>query len=302
MNRPAASFRFALVSGLFGCFVLVPAAACKKAPPPPPAPAPVQAKAPEPPPPPLPRIDCPDATNFLPYLVDTGPEPAVEPGKKPAPKKKAGKNAARTLRTDCVVFSPGRFWLAAVLTYDEKTGKNARLGLVSGSPGARQMLFDVTPLPAEPVEKLLKESKETGVKIRKTRADTALVRMGITGGPGNGKPDSQEIGFLLQLVAHKPPQILWSGPGDQVVTDADGCVREQLVDFELLFRTRLERFNTAQIRPDASGKVPPTCKSDGPSTQDSMAVSPVPLGRGRVFGEPVAEPGATTPPAPTKKL
>ena len=59
--------------------------------------------------------------------------------------------------------------------------------------------------------------------------------------------------MLLQLVAHQPPKILWTGPGDQITTEG-GCISEQLVEFEMLFRTRLERFNITRSRPVAGGK------------------------------------------------
>ena len=200
--------------------------------------------------------------------------------------KPGGKNAAKTLRVDCTVFAPGRFWLATALSYDEKTGKNPRLGLFSGSPSSRMMLFEIAPLPTEAIEKLIADNKEISVKIRKTRDDSSLVRLGVIGGPGGGKPDSSEVGMLLQLVAHQPPRILWVGPGDQVAS-ADGCVVEQTVDFELLFRTRLERFTTSKPRAGADGKIPATCKSD-PGTQESLTFQPVALGRGRAVGEPPA--------------
>lgn len=262
--------------------------ACKKAPPPPPTPTtvaqPVQ-KAPE-----LPTIHCPPQETFIPFLVEppaeTKGEGADKSGKaKAAVAKKpaGGKNPPRTLRTDCVVFAPGRFWLATALSYDEKTGKNPRLGLFSGSPGGRTILFDVAPLPTGPIEKLIAESKEVGVQIRKTRNDQSLVRLGVKGGPGGDKADFREVGLLLQLVAHQPPKILWAGEGDQVTTGPDGCVGEQLVEFELLFRTRLERFNVGRIRPGADGKVPATCQAD-PSTQDSVSYQPIALGTGRTFG------------------
>jgi hypothetical protein len=179
------------------------------------------------------------------------------------------------------VFAPGRFWLGTALGYDEKTGKNPRLALLAGSPGAKITMFDVTPLPTAAIEKLLAESKEVEVRIRKTREDNALVRLGIAGGPDD-KPDSREVGILLQLMAHQPPKLLWVGNGDQVTSDAEGCVIEQKVDFELLFRTRLEQFSIGKIRPGSNGKIPPTCKIS-PSTQESLNYQAMALPAGRTY-------------------
>jgi hypothetical protein len=297
MNRVARSVAGGSLAAapLLLLFAAATPLACKKAAPPPPPAAPAAPVAAVAKAPPLPPVPCPAAEGFAPFLADAGP-PAPEvkdakgkptkakPAKKPGTLRGQG-GPTRALRSSCVEFAPGRFWLAAVLTYDEGSGKNPRLGLVSGgAPDSRWILFDVTPLPTEQIEKLLASSAQTGVQIRKTRNDTGLVRLGVTGGPGGGKPDQQEVGLLLQLMAHKPPHILWEGPGDHIATGDDGCVTEQSVDFELLFRTRLERFTIGKIRPDASGKIPPTCKSD-PSMQESMNMSPVPLAPGRAFAE-----------------
>lgn len=259
---------------------------CKKAPPPPP-PAPAAPVVKAPPVPELPPISCPPPEALIaPFLAQPAPEaePPAAKGAKPKPvakKATTGKTPARALRTACVVFAPGRFWLGAALGYDEKTGKNPRLALLSGSPASKIMVFDVAPLPAAPIEKLLAESKETEVRIRKTRDDHALVRLGIAGGPDDG-PDSREIGLLLQLVAHQPPKILWIGDGDQITTEADGCVTEKAVDFELLFRTRLEQFTIGRARPGKDGKVSPNCKV-GPSTQESLAYQAQALPPGHVY-------------------
>jgi hypothetical protein len=267
-------------------------------------------------PPPLPPVPCPGAEAFAPYLQDAGPplaaksEAPAKPGAKAkaAPAKRKGAKApTRALRSACVEFAPGRFWLAALLTFEEGTGKNPRLGLVSGTtptpsgPDARWMLFDVAPLPTESIEKLIASSAETAVQIRRTRNDTGLIRLGVTGGPGGGKPDRQEVGVLLQLVAHRPPRILWEGPGDQIATQPDGCVTESTVDFELLFRSRLERFTIGKVLPDANGKIAPTCKAD-PSMQESVGMNAVSLSPGRTFAgiapEPAdaAKPKAASPP------
>ena len=293
------------------CLMVMPLAGCKKKAPPP-VPPPIQrAVAPKAAPPPLPPVPCPPDAEFAPFLAEGPPPPAPtpevpgKPGKpapnksaKPAPKKKAGSEPTRVMRTSCVEFAPGRFWLAAALTYEEKTGKNPRLGLISGSAGSKSMIFDVTPLPTAPIEKLLQDSQEIGVRVRRTRDDHSLVRLGVTGGPGGGKPDLQEIGLLLQLVAHRPPALIWVGPGDQVTTTPAGCINEQTVDFELLFRTRLEKFAMNRVRPDATGKLPAGCKVD-PSMQDSVAFQPVPLPAGHILGEP--PPPAATAAVPGKQ-
>jgi hypothetical protein len=174
-----------------------------------------------PPSPPLPDIKCPPPETFAPVSTQQG-------------------RALRALRTDCVVFSPGRYWLAAALSYDQKTGKAPRLHLLSGGTGSRIIVFDVEPLPTTEVEALIKQSKEVAVTVRKTREDRALVRMGIIGRSGTpDRPEQREAGILLQLAAHAPPKMLWLGPGDQTTTGNDGCITEQAIDFELLFRSRL---------------------------------------------------------------
>jgi hypothetical protein len=269
---------------------------CKKEAPPAPPPPPPAAPAPAPPAPPekpaLPEISCPPAETFAAFLQEPPPAVAGQAPKKPskkssaAPSKTTGKG--RVLRTSCIVFSPGRFWTAVAFSYDEKTREDPRMGLISGAASGRAMIFDLVPLPTAPIEKLLQESAEVGVQIRKTRNDESLIRLGVTGGPGAGKPDRQEIGMLVQLVAHQPPQILWVGPGDQVVTEPNGCITEQRIEFELLFRTRLERLTVGGSLPDATGKVPPQCPASGPSTQETVPFRGVPLPSGRYFGEGAA--------------
>jgi len=258
---------------LIGIATIMAAAACKKqSPPPPPAtppPAPAAAKAPAAPP--LPEITCPPESTFTPL---------------------GGKG--RVLHTACTVFSPGRYWLATTLSYDQKPGKAGRapkMSFLSGSPGGRIIVFDVQPLPVAAIAALIKDNKQVGVQIRRTREDRSLVRLGITGSSANpAKPDLREIGMLLQLVAHQPPKILWTGPGDQITTEGD-CISEQRVEFEMLFRTRLERFNMTRTRPVEGGK-PEACAA-GPSMQETVAFQGVSLARGRTLGE-------DPPPAPTK--
>ncbi len=199
------------------------------------------------------------------------------------------------LHTACTVFSPGRYWLATTLSYEQKPGKAGRapkLSFLSGSPGGRVMVFDVQPLPVAPIEALIKDNKQVGVQIRRTREDRSLVRLGVTGSSGNpAKPDLREVGMLLQLVAHQPPRILWVGPGDQITTEGD-CISEQRVEFEMLFRTRLERFNMTRTRPVEGGN-PQACTAAGPSMQETVAFKGVALARGRTLGE-------DPPPAPAK--
>jgi hypothetical protein len=257
--------------GAVGLFGVGLGAGCKKQPPPPPpAPPPMKPVAAAPaaaPSPPLPAIPCPPAETFAPL-----------------------KEKGRALRTDCVEFSPGRYWLAGALSYDEKTGKKPRLHLLSGGTGPRIIVFDVEPLPAADIEALIKQSKEIGVKVRKTREDRALVRMGITGRWGTPeRPEQREAGILLQLAAHAPPKMLWMGPGDQTTTGNDGCISEQAIDFELLFRTRLERFTMVRARPVPGGKPAAPCGA-GPSMQDSVSYQPRALAAGRPLVAEAAAP------------
>jgi hypothetical protein len=262
--------------------------ACKKQPPPPPPPAAAPPAAAAPAAPPLPDIQCPPAETFA-SLGGPG----------------------RVLRTACVVFSPGRYWLGTALSYADKpagkpakpgkpgkpgavgAGLDPRLYFLSGSPSSKVMLFDVQPLPVQAIEALIQDSKEVGVQIRRTRDDRSLVRLGITGSKGDAtRPDVRELGLLLQLVAHKPPQILWVGAGDQTTTQGD-CITEQTVDFEMLFRTRLERFAGGKSRPVPGGKAEACAGGGGPSMQETVAFQAVPLARGRILGE-------DAPPAPAR--
>ena len=223
--------------------------------------------------PPLPEIACPAPEAFASFASDPSNAATGRPARA----------AKRTLFADCIVYAPGRFWLAAALSYDEKTRKNLRLGLISGSPNGRSMVFDITPIPTAAIEKLLQRSHQIGVQIRKTRDSQSLLRIGVTGGAQRGKPDRQEVGMLLQLVAHRSPQILWMGPGDEITSEDNGCVTERRVEFDLLFRTRLEQLTITRSMPDAAGKLPAHCPPGGPSTQETLALSPVDLPPGRAF-------------------
>ena len=205
--------------------------------------------------------------------------PDAAPISCPAPEAFASLAAqkGRQLRTGCVVLYEGFYWGAAALTYDEKGPAQPALHFLTGGPHSRTLAFDVEPAPAKEIEALIRGSREVAVAIRRPRGDRSLVRMGVVGRSGTAeKPESREIGVLLQLVAHSPPKILWWGPGDQTTVEANGCVNEQTVDFELLFRTRLQRFTTSRARPPAGGK-PGTACSPGSSMQDEVAYQATPV-------------------------
>jgi hypothetical protein len=185
----------------------------------------------------------------------------------------------RPLRTACTVLYEGFYWGAAALTYSEKGAAQPTFHFLTGGPHSRTLVYDVEPAPAKEIEALIRSSQEVRVTIRRTRGDRSLVRMGVIGTSGGpARPESREIGVLLQLVAHAPPKILWWGPGDQTTVEPDGCVAEQTVDFELLFRTRLERFTTTRARPGAppAGGKPAPCTPPS-SMQESVSFQATPL-------------------------
>ena len=195
-------------------------------------------------------ISCPPADTFA----------TLTPGK------------GRALQTACVVLYEGYYWGAAALSWNQKGPARPSLHFVTGGPTSRTLVFDVEPAPARDIESLIRSSPKVAVSIRSSRGDRSLVRMGVVGQSGSPtRPESRELGVLLQLVAHAPPKILWWGPGDQTSV-ADGCVTEQTVDFELLFRTRLERFTSTRARPSeatAAGKPAQPC-SPPSSTQENV--------------------------------
>jgi hypothetical protein len=87
---------------------------------------------------------------------------------------------------------------------------------------------------------------------------------------------------VLQMVAHKPPRVLWVGTGDQVRVEG-GCVTEQAVGFEMPFGTRLEVVRSVRARPaEAGGKLPAGCASS-PGTQEPVDFKPVSLKPPRVL-------------------
>jgi hypothetical protein len=263
-----------LLIGIVTMVAVTTVPACKRQSPPPappPTAPPAQPAAKAPPAPPPPQIACPPESTFTPL---------------------GGKG--RVLHTACTVFSPNSYWLAATLSYDQQKGKAGRapkLSFLSGSAGGKVIVFDIQPLPVAAIEKLIKDNKQVAVQIRRTREDRSLVRLGVTGSSANpAKPDLSEIGMLLQLVAHQPPKILWTGPGDQITTKGD-CISEERVEFEMLFRSRLERFNVTKSRPVVGGS-PEACAA-GPSMQETVAFKGVALARGRTLGE-------DSPPDPAK--
>lgn len=220
-------------------------AACKKKPPPP-------AAAARPPGPDPTSVVCPPADKLT-----RGVE-KDQPG--------------RTVRTACIVFAPGYYWLGAALSYDAKTSGDVRLHMLSG--GQAQRITDIDPLPAAALSDLIKKSDEVEVRIRKAGADNRLVRLGVMGRRGGSKqPEGDEIGLVLQLVAHAPPKLLWVGEGDSIRT-SDGCTIEQLVNFEMPFGNRLEMITSA--RGSGAGKC-----GGGPASQQQIESKGVPLKAGR---------------------
>jgi hypothetical protein len=237
---------------------------CKKAPPPtPPAPAqPAQPAASRPlaaRPPDAAPISCPPEASFA---------------------SLAGARKGRALRSACTVLYEGFYWGAAALSFAEKGPAKPVFHFLTGGPHSRTLVYDIEPAPAKEIEALIRSSKQVGVVIRRTRGDRSLVRMGVTGQSGSpSRPESREIGVLLQLVAHAPPKVLWWGPGDQTTVEPGGCVSEQTVDFELLFRTRLERFTTTRARasdPAPAGKPAQPC-APASSMQENIAYQATPL-------------------------
>jgi hypothetical protein len=161
----------------------------------------------------------------------------------------------RTVKADCVSYAPGFFWMGASLSHDG-AGGDPRVSLIYGGQPARA--FAIEPLPGEVLTRLIKENPgDLRVSVRKPSADSHLVRVGIFGLHGGDKAQADEVVMVLKLVAHAPPQLLWTGPGDQVRT-GDGCVAERTVDFDMPFGDRLEMTTMARAhRQDPKGKA--TC-------------------------------------------
>jgi hypothetical protein len=206
------------------------------------------------------------------------PRPDAAPVSCPPPQTfaglagKKGASTGRALETACVVLYEGFFWGAAALAWNEKGPARPSLHFLTGGPQSRTLLFDVEPAPAGELAALIRSSRKVAVTIRRSRGDGSLVRMGVVGQTGTPvHPESREIGVLLQLVAHAPPKILWWGPGDET-SSAGGCLHQQTVDFELMFRTRLERITTTRSRPlqgAVAGKLAPPC-SPPSSRQENL--------------------------------
>jgi hypothetical protein len=177
----------------------------------------------------------------------------------------------RTVRAACVVFAPGYYWLAAAISYDAKTSSEVRMHLVSG--GQAQRISEIEPIPAAAIAELVKKSDAVEMRIRKG-PDNRLVRLGVMGRRGgNQQPEANEIGMVLQLVAHAPPRLLWVGAGDEL-RSADGCNLERTVDFEMPFGNRLEMITSTRA------KGGPSCTS-GPASQEQIESKGVALKAGR---------------------
>jgi hypothetical protein len=146
----------------------------------------------------------------------------------------------RTVRAQCLLFAPGYYWLGAALSYDAKGAAPPRLQYLSGGYSTRA--YEIEPAPVEALAALIKSSNEVEVQIRKGRGESRLVRLGVVGRRAGG--ESSEVGMVLQLVAHKQPQVLWTGAGDERRRAPDGCVVDRHVDFSMPFGDRLEMVTT----------------------------------------------------------
>jgi hypothetical protein len=180
----------------------------------------------------------------------------------------------RTVRVDCFPYSPQYFWTAAALSYDAKGGSPPpRLSFITGAPGLATVAFDIDPGPTEAIDKLIRGSQAVAVRIKPARTRQHLVRLGVVGQHDPKSHDglqSQELALVLQLVAHAPPKLIWTGVGDQTVVGADGCISERTLDFEMPFRRDLEVFTSSVSR----GK---SCPPGGPGTQETVPARGLPL-------------------------
>jgi hypothetical protein len=204
-------------------------------------------------------------------------DPAATPVTCPSPERLAAalRERGRALRTGCVTFTAGRYWMATALSYDEPGGTNPRLLLVSGGSWFKPVAYDVVPLPATALQALIQKSDDVQARIRPARAESRLIRLGVLGGRGPAaRRESEEVMILLRMAAHAPPQLAWVGPGDEVMVSKDGCVSERLIDFEQVFR-RIERVATTRARA-LPGTTPADC-TGGPGTQEEVAVQTAPI-------------------------
>jgi hypothetical protein len=179
----------------------------------------------------------------------------------------------RTVRAACVVFAPGYYWLGAAVSFDPKTKGDVRVHLISG--GQAQRISDVEPLPAAALADLVKNSDEVEARIRRG-PDNRLVRLGVLGRRKNQQPEADELGMVLMLKAHQPPNLVWIGPGDQITTQ-DGCRFERSVDFEMPFGSRLEMITSTRAQGSGAG-----CRG-GPGSQEQIESKGVALKTGRAL-------------------
>jgi hypothetical protein len=181
-----------------------------------------------------------------------------DPGACPAPDALARlvQESGRTVKSDCVSYAPGFFWLGVSLSHDA-AGATPRMSLIYGGQPLRA--FPLEPLPLDVLTRLIKDNPtDLRVSIRKPTTDSHLVRIGVFGLHGGERTEADEMVAVLKLVAHAPPQLLWTGPGDQVRTTADGCVAERTVDFDVPFGDKLEMTTMSRShRKDPKGKA--TC-------------------------------------------
>jgi hypothetical protein len=149
--------------------------------------------------------------------------------------------------------------------------------LLAGGQGSRTLAFDVQPAPTADIARLIASGDDVRVRIKMTQSSQSLVRLGVWARPrGQREVLADEVVVLLQLAAHAPPRILWSGPGDQANKGADGCVTDRFVEFQMLF-SQLNMLTTARTRPG--------CPPAGPGVQEQLPLRPVPLAPGRVLSK-----------------
>jgi hypothetical protein len=184
--------------------------------------------------------------------------------------------AGRTSQVDCFVSAGGFYWMAGALHHEAKGPAEPRLVLASGGLGDRVVVYDVEPAPIAALTDLMGRSEQVAVRVRPAGGhQRKLVLFGVVGRRGGAaRPESEEVLLLLELVAHKPPRLLWTGPGDQATLGPDGCLSERTIDFQMLFST-VEMVTTHRARrPGAGG--PSGCPAPQ-SMQESLAPRPVAL-------------------------
>jgi len=208
--------------------------------------------------------------------VDAGPGNAC-PG--PAALALLVAPSGGAVHSDCYTLSVGRYWLAAALTREAARSDAPRLQLLSGGFGPRVTAFDVQPAPTDEIAALLREAPAVQVRLRSSRSDPSLVRIAVRAEHPDGQ--AREVAVLLQLVAHAPPRLLWSGPGDQVTLEGP-CLVQRTVDFDMLFGRRLEMTTHTRAR-GRDGKPHPAC-TGGPGTQESLGARGIALPAGRPLG------------------